>query len=83
MYVTGEVKSFAVVPLTCPVEPTFTVDPTELVNVAISDVTKVPCGTVNAIFVPLIVPTTAGVKPSKLNEVRSFSLLAVTVTVTV
>ncbi|MNR56495.1 hypothetical protein D3C85_1770790 [compost metagenome] len=76
-------KSFAVVPLTCAAEPTFTVDPTELVNVATSDVTAVPCGTVNAIFVPLIVPTAAGDNPWKLNAVSSFSLLAVTVTVTV
>ncbi|MNI25767.1 hypothetical protein D3C73_794420 [compost metagenome] len=65
------------------VVPTFTVVPAELVNVATSDVTAVAFGTVRVIYVPLIVPITAGVRPSKLNAVSSFSLLAVTVTVTV
>ena len=44
--------------------------------------TFVPNGTVNAIFVPFIVPITAGVKPLKLNTVIFFAELAARVTVT-
>src|SRR5512143_1265860 len=56
---TGLVKLFAVVPLTCVVPPTATLAPV-VVNVATNAVTSVPKGTVTAMLVPLITPAAAG-----------------------
>src|SRR5512143_2617814 len=72
-YETGFVKSFGVMPLTCTVEPTFTLAPV-VVNVATSDVTFVPNGTVTVIVFAFssIVPVAAGLVNE--NAVMAFAL---------
>ena len=70
MYVTGLVKLFGVVPLTCVVAPTRT-DAPVVVKLATSAVTFVPNGTVTAILVPVITPTADGLV--KLNAVISLA----------
>jgi hypothetical protein len=72
-YETGFVKSFGVVPLTCTVDPTFTLAPV-VENAATSAVTFVPNGTVTVIVFAfsLIVPVAAGLVNE--NAVMAFSL---------
>ena len=61
------------VPLTCAVAPTLTVALADAVKDAINAVTSVPDGTVNAMFVPVMVPVTDGFV--KLKAVMSQELL--------
>ena len=80
VYVTGLVKSFGVVPLTCVVAPTLTNEPV-VVKVATSAVTFVPKGTVTAMLVPLIKPIDDWAV--KLKAVISFAGFAATMTETI